>query len=293
MAYVKRLTTASMDRPKAEGFSFSKLSARRKKRILIMGVLNITPDSFFDGGKYFGRDKAVARGREIALEGADILDIGGESTRPGSNSVSLEEERERVIPVIEELAKKLTIPISIDTTRAEIAGEALSAGARIINDVSAFNYSLEMAEVALRFGAGVILMHMQGTPREMQVNPHYREVVAEIKSFLAAAIARAEAIGIAGEAIAIDPGIGFGKTLSHNLEILKRLEEFKSLGKKILIGLSRKSFIGQILNLPPEERLAGSMAASIWAVLHGAEIVRVHDVLAMERARAIIEAIEK
>lgn len=258
-----------------------------------MGVLNVTPDSFFDGGKYLNRHKAIARGLEIALEGADILDIGGESTRPGSKQASLEEEKERVIPVIEELAKKLTIPISIDTTKAEIAGEALSAGARIINDVSAFRCSPEIAEVALRFGAGVILMHMQGTPRDMQVNPHYHDVVSEIKAFLSTAIARAEAIGIDREAIAIDPGIGFGKTLSHNLEILKRLDEFKLLGKKILIGVSRKSFIGHLLNLPPEERLEGSIASSIWAILHGAEIVRVHDVLAMERARLIIEAIEK
>jgi dihydropteroate synthase len=258
-----------------------------------MGILNITPDSFFDGGKYFSRDKAIARGWEIAGAGADILDIGGESTRPGSAPVSLEEEKERVIPVIETLARKLPIPISIDTTKSEIARQALSAGARIINDISGLKSNQEMAEEARKFGAGIILMHLQGSPGDMQVNPHYREVVAEVKAFLAAAIARAEAAGIDGEAIAIDPGIGFGKTLGHNLEILRRLAEFKSLGKKILIGVSRKSFIGHILNLPPQERLEGSLSASIWAVLNGAEIVRVHDVAAMERARAVIEAIEK
>lgn len=256
-----------------------------------MGILNVTPDSFFDGGKHFLKKNAVARGLEIEREGADIIDVGGESTRPGSARVSLEQERERVIPVIEELARKVTIPISIDTTKAELAREALEAGAKVINDISALRFSSDMGEIAKRFGAGIILMHMQGTPRDMQVNPQYGDVVEEIKNFLIERVSRAEAAGIDKDAIAIDPGIGFGKTLSHNLEILKRLKEFKKLQKKILIGVSRKSFIGQVLNLPPEERFEGSIASSLWAIFQGADIVRVHDVLAMERARAVIEAI--
>ena len=257
-----------------------------------MGILNVTPDSFFDGGKYFAKEDAVERGIEIQKEGADILDIGGESSRPGSPRISVEEERERVIPVIEELSKKISIPISIDTTKGEIAREALGAGAKIINDISALRLSPDMGRIAKDFGAGVILMHMKGTtPENMQKNPIYGDVVNEIKTFLTEAISRIEDIGIDGDAIAIDPGIGFGKTLSHNLEILRRLGEFKSLKKKILIGVSRKSFISGILDLPTEERLEGSIASSLWAIFQGVDIVRVHDVLAMERSRAVIEAI--
>ncbi len=280
-----------MSRVKLEQFSFSNLAAQRKKKTLIMGILNVTPDSFFDGEKYFSKKNAVARGLEIEREGADIIDIGGESTRPGSAMVSPEEERKRVIPVIEELARKVAIPISIDTSKAEVAGEALEAGAKVINDISALRFSADMGETAKRFGAGVILMHMQGTPRDMQVNPQYGDVVEEIMDFLIEAAARAEAAGIDKDAIAIDPGIGFGKTLSHNLEILRRLKEFKKLQKKILIGVSRKSFIGQVLNAAPEERFEGSIAGSLWAIFQGADIVRVHDVLAMDRARKVIEAI--
>lgn len=274
-----------------EPFSFKKLSESRKKRVLIMGILNVTSDSFFDGGKYLSKEKALERAYKIADEGADILDIGGESTRPGSIGVSADEEKKRVIPVVEKLSEKISIPISIDTTKSDVAGEALDAGARIINDISALRFSPDMGETAKKFNAGVVLMHMQGTPRDMQNEPYYRDVVKEIKDFLSLAIKRAEASGIDKEAIAIDPGIGFGKTLEHNLEILRHLDEFKKLGKKILIGVSRKSFIGHILNLPAEERLEGSIAANLWAIFNGAEIIRTHDVLSMERARKIFEEI--
>ena len=256
-----------------------------------MGILNVTPDSFFDGGKYIAKENAVDRGLELVKQGADILDIGGESTRPGSNRVTPEEERERVIPVIEELSKKISIPISIDTTKAEIARDALTAGAEIINDISGLRFSPDMGETAKRFGAGLVLMHMQSTPEDMQQNPQYKDVIDEIKTFLAEAIARAEEHGVDKDSIAIDPGIGFGKTLNHNLEILKRLGEFKVLNKKMLIGVSRKSFISGVLNLPAEERLEGSIASSLWAIFQGVDIVRVHDVLAMERARKMFEAI--
>lgn len=274
-----------------EPFSFKKLSESRKKRVLIMGILNVTSDSFFDGGKYLSKEKALERAYKIADEGADILDIGGESTRPGSIGASADEEKKRVIPVVEKLSEKISIPISIDTTKSDVAGEALDAGARIINDISALRFSPDMGETAKKFNAGVVLMHMQGTPRDMQNEPYYRDVVKEIKDFLSLAIKRAEASGIDKEAIAIDPGIGFGKTLEHNLEILRHLDEFKKLGKKILIGVSRKSFIGHILNLPAEERLEGSIAANLWAIFNGAEIIRTHDVLSMERARKIFEEI--
>jgi len=280
-----------MENLKSEPFSFSRFSAARKKQVLIMGILNVTPDSFFDGGKYLAKEDAVKRGLEIQKEGADILDIGGESSRPGSPRISIEEERERVIPVIKELSKKIPIPISIDTTKPEIAEEALEAGAKIINDISALRFSPDMGLIAKKFGAGVILMHMQGSPQDMQHNPQYRDVVNEVKEFLVDAIARAEHIGIDKDAMAIDPGIGFGKTLAHNLELLRRLGEFKSLKKKILIGVSRKSFISGILDLPAEKRLEGSIASSLWAIFQGVDIVRVHDVLAMDRARAVVEAI--
>lgn len=280
-----------MDSTSTTQFSFSHLSTLRKKNILIMGILNITPDSFFDGGRFFGIKDALKRAFDIEREGADILDIGGVSTRPGSQPISLEEERRRVIPVIKELAGRISIPISIDTTRADIAKEALEAGARIINDISAMRFSPDMPEIAKRYGAGVILMHMQGTPEDMQRNPQYRDVVAEIKDFLAEAVERVVNAGVEEDSIVIDPGIGFGKTLIHNLEILRRLGEFKQLQKKILIGVSRKSFIGHILGLPAEERLEGSIASSLWAMFQGADIIRVHDVLAMERARKVYEAI--
>jgi dihydropteroate synthase len=274
-----------------EQFSFKNLCEARKKRVLIMGILNVTSDSFFDGGKYLSKEKAIERAYKIVEEGADILDIGGESTRPGSTGVSADEEKKRVIPVVEEVSKKIPIPISIDTTKSDVAEEALDAGARIINDISALRFSPDMGETAKRFNAGVVLMHMQGTPRDMQNEPHYRDVVSQIKDFLFMAIKRAESSGIDKEAIAIDPGIGFGKTLKHNIEILRHLDEFKKLGKKILIGVSRKSFIGHILNAPPEERLEGSIAANLWAIFNGAEIIRTHDVLSMERARKIFEEI--
>jgi dihydropteroate synthase len=265
-------------------------------RVLVMGVLNVTPDSFSDGGRYLDVEPAVERARQMATAGADIIDVGGQSTRPGAEPVSEEEELRRVLPVIERLAvaphpDPLSISgerevqrtgegwvISIDTTKAVVAARALAAGARIVNDVSALRSDTGMADVVREHGAGVVLMHMQGTPATMQQNPSYRDVVAEVRGFLAERIEFAVARGIQKTQMAVDPGIGFGKTVEHNIELLARLQEFRSLGCPVLVGASRKSFIGKLLNRQPHERLAGSLAVAAWAVLRGANILRVHDV---------------
>lgn len=231
-------------------------------RPLVMGILNVTPDSFFDGG----HGDHLARATAMVQAGADILDIGGESTRPGSQPVSLEEELRRVIPVIRQLPGRL---ISIDTTKPEVARQAIAAGAGIINDISASLFA-----VAGETGAGLVLMHMQGSPATMQQAPRYDDVVREVREFLAARIAAAVAAGVKKSQIAVDPGIGFGKTVEHNLQLLAQLEQLRALGCPILVGASRKSFLGG----PVSERLPGSLAAAAWAVLHGAQIVRVHDV---------------
>ncbi len=254
------------------------------ERVLVMGILNVTPDSFSDGGRFLDPDRAVAHALRLQDEGADIIDIGGESTRPGAEPVPLEEELRRVIPVLEKLRRKLRIPVSIDTYKAEVAEAAIELGARIVNDVTALRADPRMGEVVARAGVGLVLMHMRGTPRDMQENPTYTDVVAEISAFLRERISAALSRGIAPEQIAVDPGIGFGKKLEHNLEILRRLEEFLELGRPVLVGPSRKSFIGEILGLPVEERLEGTLAACAVAVVRGADIVRVHDVLPARRA---------
>lgn len=224
-------------------------------------------------------------------EGADILDLGAESSRPGSKPISEQEELDKLLPVIALLVKNFDVPISIDTYKPVVADAALQTGAKIINDITGLQKFPEMAEVVARFGAGVVLMHMQGTPSTMQVNPRYENVVQEISEFLQASIKIAEAAGILPDQIAIDPGIGFGKSLQHNLEILKNLDTFMQLGKPVLLGVSRKSFIGDILQLPAEERLGGSLAATVMGVNKGASIIRTHDIKATREAVKIAEAI--
>lgn len=261
------------------------------KKTYIMGIVNVTPDSFSDGGQHATVQAAVDHARRLVDEGADIIDIGGESTRPGAQSVPVEEELERVIPVVERLAPGIPVPISVDTYKAEVAEAALASGAHMINDISALRLDTRLGEVVARAGVPVVLMHMKGLPRDMQENPHYDSVIGEILGFLRDAVARAESCGIPREKIIIDPGIGFGKTVAHNLEILKRLGEFRSLGLPILVGTSRKSLIGKVLNLPVDQRLEGTAATVALAIASGADIVRVHDVRYMARVARMADAI--
>ncbi|MES0341177.1 MAG: dihydropteroate synthase [Candidatus Humimicrobiaceae bacterium] len=251
---------------------------------LVMGIINVTPDSFFDGGKYNHKDQAVKRISEMIADGADIIDIGGLSSRPGSKPVSLEEELERTIPVIESVSNNFDTLISIDTYRSEIALEAISAGAHMVNDISAFNMDKNMAGMVADKGVSVTLMHMQGKPEDMQKNPQYENVVDEIYEYLDGKANDAIGAGISPDKIILDPGIGFGKTLDHNLSILNKISEFSSMGYPIMVGASRKSFIGGILDLPVEDRLEGSLAAAVWSVINGANILRVHDVAETVRA---------
>ncbi|MFC1868743.1 dihydropteroate synthase [Thermodesulfobacteriota bacterium] len=260
-------------------------------RTLIMGVLNVTPDSFSDGGHYFQRDRAIEQGLALARQGADIIDVGGESTRPYSEKISIDEELERVIPVIEALGKDIRVPISIDTCKPEVASLALRAGASIINDISALRFDPQMASVASKAGVPVILMHMKGTPGNMQNNPAYDNLINEILNFLKDAIERAVRGGIKKDMILVDPGIGFGKTLEHNLEIIKELNHLSSLGMPILLGASRKTFIGHILDNKPDERDTGSMAAISAGILNGAHIVRVHNMKKALETVKVIDAI--
>lgn len=266
------------------------------RRTLVMGILNVTPDSFSDGGQFFTLESAVERARQLIREGADIVDIGGESTRPGAQPVSVEEELRRVIPVIRAIRTESSVPISVDTYKAPVAEAALEAGANIINDISALRFDPQMVKIVARARVPVVLMHMQGDPRTMQQNPVYTDVVREIKEFFIDRIAFAVAHGVKRERILIDPGIGFGKTVAHNIEILRRLGELEELGCPIVIGTSRKSFIGRLGStgsepLPIDQRLEGTIASNVIAVLNGAQIVRVHDVAPMRRALAIADAV--
>jgi len=262
-------------------------------RPLIMGILNVTPDSFSDGGRHFDREAAVARGRRMIEEGADIIDVGGESTRPGAARVAAGEERERVVPVVEALARSADAVLSVDTMKASVARAAVAAGASIINDVSALSADEEMVRVAAASGAGVVLMHMQGSPRTMQDDPRYADVVAEVASYLAGRVADVTAAGVAAEALAVDPGIGFGKTVEHNLALLADLGALAGLGRPVVVGLSRKSFLGKLTGAPVGERLAGSLAALTFCVLNGAHVMRVHDVRASREAALVARAIEE
>ena len=263
------------------------------RRTHIMGVLNVTPDSFSDGGIYFQKDKAVAHGLSMARDGADIIDVGGESTRPYSEKISAEEELDRVIPVIQALSKEVGIPISIDTCKADVARQALKAGASMVNDISALRFDPEMIPVAAEAGVPVILMHMQGTPTDMQTNPTYKDLIPEILDFLKSAMDRGVAGGIRKDMIIVDPGIGFGKTFDHNLQIIRELGALNALERPILFGASNKAFIGHILNKEPHERDTGSMAAVAAGVLNGAHIVRVHNVKKTIDTVKIIDAIKR
>lgn len=247
-------------------------------RTLIMGVLNVTPDSFSDGGKFYDPIRAIQHGVKLTRDGADIIDVGGGSTRPGSDPIPVNEELKRVMPVIEALTQEIDVPISIDTYRAEVAAGALDAGASIVNDVSALRFDDEMVELVADREAPVILMHMKGRPKDMQENPSYEDLLAEIQAFFQERIDFAQERGVEPEKIVLDPGIGFGKTVDHNLLILKHLSHFRSLGKPILLGTSRKSFIGHVLHAEVDQREEGTAATVAVGVWNGAQIVRVHDV---------------
>jgi len=262
-----------------------------RRRTAVMGIVNVTPDSFSDGGKYFAPARAVARGEQMAQDGADIVDIGGESTRPGARPVSAEDEIARVIPVIRGLRRKISIPISVDTTKAQVARAALDEGADLVNDISALGFDPAMAALVAREKVPVVLMHMQGTPRTMQHSPAYEDVVEEVKSYLKGRVQFAVQAGVDAERIVVDPGIGFGKNLEHNLALLRGLAALAALGRPVLVGTSRKTFIGKLLDAAPEERLEGSLAAAVATALAGANMVRVHDVKEAARALRIADAL--
>jgi len=261
------------------------------KRTLLMGVLNITPDSFSDGSLFFDKEKAIDHGLKMVEEGADIIDIGGESTRPGSKPIELEEELRRVIPVIESLAKEVDVPLSIDTYKSTVAQRAIEAGAEIINDISGLHFDPGLSKVAAKNDTPLILMHTRGTPETMQKGVHYDSLFSEILQYLKESIQRAESTGLDPRQIIIDPGIGFGKTAEDNLLIIKNLYEFRILGKPILLGTSRKSFIGKILNTEVGDRLEGTLSSIAIGVLNGAHIIRSHDVLQAKKAIAVADAI--
>jgi dihydropteroate synthase len=263
------------------------------KRTLLMGVLNVTPDSFSDGGLFFDKETAIARGLKMVEEGADFIDIGGESTRPGSKPLGLEEELRRVIPVIEFLAKEVDAPISIDTYKSTVAKKAIEAGAQIINDISGLQFDPSLSQVAAKEDVPLVLMHIRGNPETMQKNILYKSLFSEIIQYLKDSIQRAESAGVESEQIIIDPGIGFGKTVEDNLLILKNLQEFKILGKPLLLGTSRKRFIGKILNADVTERLEGTLSSIVVGVLNGAHIIRCHDVIQAKRAIAIADAVRQ
>lgn len=255
----------------------------------LMGVVNVTPDSFSDGGLYLDAGAAIAHGRELAEQGAEILDVGGESTRPGAEEVSAEEEMARVVPVIRGLADVATV--SIDTSKLSVAKAALDAGASIVNDVTALRHDPEIAGLCAERGAGLVLMHMQGEPRTMQANPIYKDVVDDVKAFLAERLAVAVDAGVAEEKIWLDPGIGFGKTLEHNLELLRRLGELRELGRPLVVGTSRKSFLGKIDGSAVDDRIGGTLGSSVLAAAEGADVLRVHDVAETAQAMKMSAAI--
>jgi dihydropteroate synthase len=259
-------------------------------RTHVMGILNVTPDSFSDGGKYFDPERAIEGGKTLAAEGADFLDVGGESTRPGAEPVGEKEEIRRVVPVIEGLVRSLKIPISVDTYKAAVAEAALEAGASIVNDISALTFDPKMAEVVAARGATVVLMHMAGTPRTMQEKPSYANVVKEVHDYLLSRAGNARDKGI--RQILVDPGIGFGKNLEHNLTLLRNLRKCTPAGYPILVGPSRKSFIGKILDVQADDRLEGTASAVAACVLRGAHVVRVHDVKAMKRVSLVADALK-
>jgi len=255
-----------------------------------MGIVNVTPDSFSDGGRYLAPDRAIAHARELVAEGADLLDVGGESTRPGAREVSADEELERVVPVLEGV-RGLDAEVSIDTSKAAVAEAALDAGAGIVNDVTALRHDPAMAGLCAERDCLLVLMHMQGTPRTMQENPTYDDVLDDVKEFLAERIEHAVAEGVAEERIWVDPGIGFGKTVDHNLELLRRLGELRELGRPVVVGTSRKRFIGELTGREVDDRLGGTIASNVLAMRAGADVLRVHDVTEVRQAVLIAESI--
>ncbi|MDP9341323.1 MAG: dihydropteroate synthase [Actinomycetota bacterium] len=259
-------------------------------RTNVMGVLNVTPDSFSDGGLFLDPEAAVRRGIQMAEEGADLIDVGGESTRPGSDPVPPEVEMDRVVPVIKRLAAELDVPLSIDTQKPDVARAGLDAGAAIVNDVSG-GRDQRMLEVVADSRAGLVLMHMLGEPQTMQAEPSYGDVVAEVRAYLGERVEAAVAAGIERERLCVDPGIGFGKTMEHNLALLRHIEAFADLGRPVLVGPSRKSFLGKLLGTGVDDRLEGTAGAVAWLAAHGAHIVRVHDVLEMVRVVRVVDAI--
>lgn len=274
-------------------YRFRNVVYKLSKRTHLMGIMNITPDSFSDGGIYFdGKvniEKIVEDVLKMEKSGVDFIDVGGESTRPGSEKITVDEELERVIPVISELSKKTDLPISIDTYKHEVAEEALKEGAVIVNDISAFNFDKKMPEITAKYKASCILMHIKGSPKNMQQNPEYDDVVEEVFKYLQNSVNIAEDAGI--KQIIVDVGIGFGKTLEHNLALLKNLSRFKELNYPILLGVSRKSFIDKIYPTPMHERLDGTIAANTIGIINGANIIRVHDVAANKRAVRITDSL--
>lgn len=261
-------------------------------RVHIMGVLNVTPDSFSDGGRYVNPDAAVAHALSMVEQGADVLDIGAESTKPGAVPIDEEEERRRLIPIVRTICRQTAIPVSIDTTKASIAQQALDVGAVLINDISALRFDARMGDVVAKSGAGLILMHMQGTPQTMQHGAQYIDVVEEVQEFLKRRLEAAKEAGIHPHRILLDPGIGFGKNCRHNLVLLDRLDAFRTLGRPLVVGVSRKAFIGKMLGRPIDERLMGTAGAVAVAVMKGARMVRVHDVAPIRDVVKIVEAIQ-
>lgn len=261
------------------------------RRTIVMGVLNVTPDSFYDGGRYIDADTAQKRAEQMIAEGADIIDVGGESAQPGADPVPAEEEMRRVIPVISRLARSVDVPISIDTYKAQVAKAALEAGARIVNDITGLHRDPDMAKVAADYDASVVVMHSKGDPKTMQLAPSYDDLIGEILRYLEEGCERAIRAGVRPDRIWIDPGIGFGKTVEHNLEILRSLREFRSLGFPVLVGTSNKSVIGRVLGVPVDDRVEGTAATVAAAIAYGADAVRVHDVRIMRRVSTMTDAI--
>ena len=263
------------------------------ERTLVMGILNVTPDSFSEGGAFVSERTAIDHGVDMVVQGADIVDVGGESTRPGSDPVPAGEEIRRVVPIVEQLVAQLQgVPISVDTRKAEVAEAALGAGATVVNDVTA-GADPRMFEVVRGRGAALVLMHMKGEPKTMQEAPHYGDVVGEVKEFLAERVEAAVFGGIEPERIAIDPGIGFGKDLEHNLTLMHHVDALLELGRPVLVGPSRKRFIGSLLDLPDDQRVEGTAAAVAWMVTRGAHVVRVHDVREISRVVRVVDAIAR
>jgi dihydropteroate synthase len=261
-------------------------------RPLVCGILNVTPDSFSDGGRFFDHDRAVAHGFDLACQGADPIDVGGESTRPGAQAPTVAEELDRVVPVVERLVRVTGVPLSVDTSRPEVMRAAVRAGASMINDVRALRVPGALAAAA-ELGVPVCLMHMQGEPATMQRSPRYGDVVVEVRSFLAERLSAAQAAGVSSDVMVVDPGFGFGKTLAHNVALLHGLRELATLGARLMVGVSRKGMVGAVTGRPVEQRLAGSISTAVLAVQRGARLLRVHDVGATRDALAVLAAVEK